>query len=207
MQKRKINQMYFPDGYEVQQKEKVMAFANMLGRKTPGKDGYEWDDPEYVILEPGVDDEMAEMGMAMGFFTKRTAKEMAEITGKSEEYCAEQMMKLAEYGTTMVNKIDGVDTFWNVETWAPGSMEMIVNKPENIKKYPVVAYCFEGYGRRRGPLSAGMFPTGLGLMRVVPIDQAIDGNSKRASYEELSKYLNDNTVFSSVTVSVAVLPR
>jgi len=196
MQKRKINQMYFPDGYEPEKKEKVMAFANMLGRKTPGKDGYEWDDPEYVILEPGVDDEMAEMGMAMGFFTKRTAKEMAEITGKSEEYCAEQMMKLAEYGTTMINKIDGVDTFWNVETWAPGSMEMIVNKPENIKKYPVVAYCFEGYGRRRGPLSAGMFPPGIGLMRVVPIEQAIDGSSKRASYEELSTYLNDNTVFS-----------
>ena len=34
---------------------------------------------QYVILEAGVDDEMAEMGLAMGYYTKRTAKEMAQL--------------------------------------------------------------------------------------------------------------------------------
>jgi NADPH-dependent glutamate synthase beta subunit-like oxidoreductase/NAD-dependent dihydropyrimidine dehydrogenase PreA subunit len=172
-----------------------MAFANMLGRRT-AKNSYLWDDPEYVILEPGVDDDMADIGLAMGYFTKRTAGEMAQITGKSEEFCHEQMMKLAQYGTTFVNVIDGVDTFWHAESWIPGSMEMIVNNLDNVKKYPVVAYAMEAYGRVRGPLSAGMFPAGIGLMRVIPIESAIDGNSKRASYEEVSRYLNENTIFS-----------
>ncbi len=190
-----IQKMWFPEGYECKYNEKVMAFANMLGRKKPGK-GYAWDDPEYVILEAGVDDEMAEMGLAMGYFTKRTAAQMAGITGKSEAYCHEQMMKLATYGTCFVNVIDGVDTFWHAESWIPGIMEMIVNNLDNVKKYPVVAYAMEAYGRVRGPLSAGMFPTGIGLMRVIPIESAIDGSSRRASYEEVSKYLNDNTVFS-----------
>jgi len=193
---RDIKKMYFPEGYECKNNEKVMALANMIGRKTPGKDGYEWDDPEYVILEAGIDDEMAEMGLAMGYFTKRTAAEMAEITGKSEEYCYEQMMKLAEYGTTFVNEIDGVDTFWNAESWIPGVMEMIVNNLENVEKYPVVAYAMEGYGRKRGPLSAGMFPPGIGLMRVIPIETTIDGSSHRASYEDITKYINDNEIFS-----------
>ncbi|MDL2258790.1 FAD-dependent oxidoreductase [Eubacteriales bacterium OttesenSCG-928-K08] len=190
-----ITKMYFPEGYVCQHKEKVMALANMIGRRDPVKNSYEWDDPEYVILEAGVDDEMAEIGLAMGYFTKRTAKEMAGITGKSEEYCHEQMMKLAQYGTCFVNVINGEDTFWHAESWIPGVMEMIVNKLENVEKYPITAYAMEAYGRVRGPASAGMFPPGIGLMRVIPIESAIDGNSRRVSYEEVSKYLNENDIF------------
>lgn len=193
---REITKMYFPEGYKCKYNEKVMALANMIGRKDPKKNGYKWDDPEYVILEAGVDDDMAEVGLAMGYYTKRTAKEMAEIMGKSEEYCHEQMMKLAIYGTSFVNVIDGVDTFWHAESWIPGIMEMIVNNLDVVEKYPVVAYAMEAYGRVRGPMSAGMFPPGIGLMRVIPIETAIEGDSRRASYEEVSKYLNDNTIFS-----------
>lgn len=191
-----ITKMYFPEGYECKYNEKVMALANMIGRKDPKKNGYKWDDPEYVILEAGVDDDMAEVGLAMGYFTKRTAKEMAQIMGKSEEYCHEQMMKLAIYGTCFVNEIDGVDTFWHAESWIPGIMEMIVNNLDVVEKYPIVAYAMEAYGRVRGPMSSGMFPPGIGLMRVIPIETAIEGDSRSASYEEVSKYLNDNTIFS-----------
>lgn len=74
-------------------------------------------------------------------------------------------------------------------------MEM-ANHKENVKKYPQIAYAFEAYGRIRGSASAGMFPVGVGLMRVIPIESAIDGNSKTVSYEEISKYLNDSTMFS-----------
>jgi len=191
-----ITKMYFPEGYECKYNEKVMALANMLGRKDPKKNGYKWDDPEYVILEAGIDDHMAEVGLAMGYYTKRTAREMAQIMGKSQEYCHEQMMKLAVYGTCFVNVIDGVDTFWHAESWIPGIMEMIVNNLDVVKKHPIVAYAMEAYGRVRGPMSSGMFPPGIGLMRVIPIETAIEGNSHRASYEEVSKYLTDNTVFS-----------
>ncbi len=196
MLERAITKMYFPEGYECKYNEKVMALANMLGRKDPKKNGYQWDDPEYVILEAGVDDDMAQVGLAMGYYTKRTAKEMARMMGKTEEYCHEQMMKLAVYGTCFVNVIDGEDTFWHAESWIPGIMEMIVNNLEVVKKYPVVAYAMEAYGRVRGPMSAGMFPPGIGLMRVIPIETAIEGNSHKVSYEEVSKYLNDNTIFS-----------
>ena len=193
---RQIDKMYFPEGYVCKHNQKIMDLANMIGRKNPAKNGYLWDDPEYVILEAGIDDDMADIALAMGYFTKRTAAEMAKITGKPEAFCHEQMMKLAEYGTSFVNKIDGVDTFWHAESWIPGVMEMIVNSLEVVKKYPIVCYAMEAYGRVRGPLSAGMFPPGIGLMRVIPIEMSIDGSSRRASYEELSKYLNENTVFS-----------
>lgn len=191
-----IRRMYFPRGYVFKENQKVMDLANMIGRKTVGVDDYKWDDPEYVILEAGIDDEMAEMALAMGYFTKRTAKEMSKIIRKPEEYCHKQMMKLAEYGTTFVNTIDGVDVFWHAESWIPGVMEMIVNNLENVKKYPVVSYAMEAYGRLRGPLSAGLFPPGIGLMRVIPIESSVDAKTKHVKYESIEKYLNENNIFS-----------
>ena len=195
-----LTKMIFPDDYICQHRENIMALANMIGRKKPGvkpgeKGSYKWEDPEYVILEAGVDDNMCEVGLALGSFTKKTAADVSAIVGKPEDYCHEQLMKLAVYGACFVNNIDGVDTFWT-GTWIPGTMEMIVNNLDNVKKYPIVGYAMEAYGRLRGPMSSGSFPVGVGLMRVIPIESAIDGESHKASYEEISTYLEENTIFS-----------
>lgn len=190
-----LTRMYFPDWYKCEYKQKVLDLANHIGRKKPGSKGaYQWDDPEYVILEAGVDDEMAEVGMGLGISKKRTVKEIAAVVNKPEDYCFEQLKKLAVYGVCFWNTIDGEEVFW-AETWIPGTMEMIVNNSENCKKYPIIGYAMEAYGRVRGPKSSGAFPPGVGLMRVIPIETAIEGNTRRASYEEVSKYLNENDIF------------
>ena len=179
-----LTKMQFPEGYQCQYKEKVMKLANMIGRKkadaVPGGEGsYQWDDPEYVCLEAGISDEMAEVALCLGSFEKKTVPQVAEMMGKSAEYCREVLMDLAVYGACKVGTLNGEDVFWT-ETWIPGHMEMIVNNAENIKKYPVVAYAMEAYGRVRGGGSVGSFPVGVGLMRVIPIQSAIDGSSRKA---------------------------
>jgi len=196
-----LTKMIFPEGYECQYNEKIMAFANLLGRKKPGsKDAYKWDDPEYVILEAGMTDEMAEVGMGLKLYEKTTAAQVAETVGKSVEFCHEQLMKLAVYGGCFVNTVDGEDVFW-AETWIPGTMEMIVNNLDNCERYPIIGYAMEAYGRVRGPKSSGVFPVGVGLMRVIPIERSIEGNSRRASYEEVSKYLNESDLFTVTACS------
>lgn len=190
-----LTKMIFPDWYECKYNEKVLALANHIGRKKTGSKGaYQWDDPEYVILEAGVDDDMAEVGLGLGISVKRTAAEIAQIVNKPEDFCHEQLMKLAFYGVCFVNNVNGEDIFW-AETWIPGTMEMIVNSKENCEKYPIIGYAMEAYGRVRGPKSSGAFPPGVGLMRVIPIETAIEGNTRRASYEEVSRYLNENDIF------------
>ena len=194
-----LTKMIVPAGYECLYRENILALANMIGRKKQGvkpgeKGSYNWDAPEYVILEAGVDDAMCEVGLTLGSYEKKTAKDVAALLGKPEEYCHEQLMKLAVYGACFVNNIDGEDVFWT-ETWIPGTMEMIVNNMDNIRKYPIVGYAMEAYGRVRGPMSAGSFPVGVGLMRVIPIESAIDGESRKAGYEEISAYLDENTIF------------
>lgn len=176
--------------------EKVLRLANHIGRKRHGsKSAYTYSDPEYLILEPVVTDEMAEVGLYLEFRNPKSAEEVAPLCGRSVEETEKILWDLAMAGVCFVGKRDGVDKFW-LETWIPGVMEMMVNNKENVEKYPQIARAFEAYGRVRGPQSAGIFPVGKGLMRVIPIEMAISGESRRASYEEISMYLNQATRFS-----------
>ncbi len=176
-------------------KEKVLDLANHISNKKRGsKNEIKSTDPEYMILEPVVTEEMAEVALCMKIRKKATAKELAPMCGKSVERTEKLLMDLAVAGVCFVNKIDGVDNFW-YDTWVPGIMEMMVNNKENVAKYPQIAEAFEAYGRVRGPKTAGSFPVGVGLMRVIPIETAIEGETRKASYEEVSKYLNENHIF------------
>ena len=176
-------------------KEKVLEFANKVSRKKMGsKSGIKPEDPEYMILEPVVTEEMAEVALCMEFRKPMSADEIAPLCGKTVEKTSELLWELAMAGVCFVNEKDGVDKYW-YDTWVPGIMEMMVNNKENVKKYPQIAEAFEAYGRVRGAKTAGNFPVGVGLMRVIPIETAISGETRRASYEEISKYLNDNDIF------------
>lgn len=177
-------------------KQKVLQFANQVSKNKPGsRGGFTEKDARYRILEPVVTEEMAEVLLCMKIRKKETAKSLAPLCKKSLERTTQLLLELADIGVVFVNEIDGVDTFW-YETWVPGIMEMMVNNKENVKKYPQIAQSFSDYGIENGPRSTGSFPPGVGLMRVIPIETAIDGETRRASYEEVSKYLNDNNIFS-----------
>ncbi|MDF2483964.1 MAG: pyridine nucleotide-disulfide oxidoreductase [Herbinix sp.] len=176
-------------------REKILELANHISRKKMGsKNGITYQDPEYLILEPVVTDEMADIVLHMEIRNKVTAEQLAPLCGKSVEEVSALLWDLAVAGVCFVNNINGVDTYW-YDTWVPGIMEMMVNNKENVKKYPQIAEAFEAYGRVRGPKSTGAFPVGVGLMRVIPIERAIDGETRRASYEEVSRYLNENDIF------------
>ncbi len=184
----------------MEQKPKVLMYANKIGNKKNGaKSGmaasYTWDDPEYRILEPFMTDEMGEVGLGLDFRVKKTVAEVAKACGKDVETTKRCLDFMADAGACFVNNIDGEDRFW-YESWIPGIMEMVVNHPTLPYKYPQLAEAFEAYGRIRGPKSSGAFPVGVGLMRVIPIEKAIDGNSRAASYEEISYYLDQAHRFS-----------
>lgn len=175
--------------------EMVLDLANKISKKERGKKGEILaTDPEYMILEPVVTTEMAEVAMCLAFREPRSAEDLAPLCGKSVEETHRLLMDLADAGVCFVNVKDGKDKFW-YDTWIPGIMEMMVNKYSNVEKYPQIGRAMEAYGRVRGPATAGIFPVGKGLMRVIPIEKAIMGETRRASYEEVSKYLNENDIF------------
>ncbi len=176
-------------------RKKILKLANKISMESKSGFAHKVTDPEYRILDPVVTDDMADVAMGLKLRTPRTAKEVAEKCGKSEEETTKLLWQLAEAGVCTFKSENGVDLFW-LPIWVPGIMEMMVNNKENVKKYPVIAECFEEYTRIRTAPLAPLMPTGKSMMRVIPVEQAINGESRRASYEEISRYLNDNDLFS-----------
>lgn len=178
--------------------KKVLELANKISKTKSGSKGeITQSHPEYKILEQVVTEEMAEVALCLEFRKPRSAEEVAVLCGKPVEETAKILWDLAIAGGCLAVEKDGIDKYW-LEIWVPGHMELIVNHPhkENIKNFTQIGEAFETYGKRKAPLTVGIFPVGKGPMRVIPIEKAIEGETRRASYEEISKYLNENTVFS-----------
>lgn len=179
--------------------QKVLEFANKISKKKMGsKSEIKADFPEYKILEPVITEDMAIVGLCLEFRKHQTVKEVAALCGKSIEETGQLLWDLAVAGGCFIREEeDGIDRFW-LELWVPGHMEIIVNHPDksSVENFQQSAEAFDAYGKRKAPVSAGLFPIGTGVMRVIPIETAIEGETRHASYEEVSKYLNENTVFS-----------
>lgn len=177
-------------------KPKVLELANKINAGiTGGIVKVKPTDPEYRILEPVVTDEMAEIALCLEIRKPKSVKEIATKCGKSPKEVEKILFQLAVDGVIKVEEEEGVDKYF-LELFVPGVMEYMVAHKENVEKYPVIAECFEEYTRKLGALMTGNMPIGLGVMRVIPIESAIEGDTRRASYEEIQYLLNKHEVFS-----------
>ena len=131
-------------------REKILDLANKISRTKKGtKLEIKPEHPEYMVLEPIVTDEMAEVALCLELRKPKSAEEIAALCSKPVDKTKKLLWELAIAGVACVNKIDGVDKYWN-EIWVPGHMEFIVNNKKNVKKYPQIAKAFDDYGKKRG---------------------------------------------------------
>ena len=182
------------DGREYRQE--IVDLANKIGRTKAGtgREAIPFG-PEYYALAPILDEYQAKIAMHLEFRKKLSAEDVAKASGEPYEKVKETLDYIAWAGVAFVNTIDGVDMYWQ-DIFVPGHLELINNNKELVAKYPEVAEAFYYFGSKKGPMAAGIMPVGGGPMRVLPIQRSIDGNSRKASYEELSKHLNEAHIFS-----------
>ncbi len=197
---------------EVVKKPKVLAFALKVNGFKPGsKSAYSYDDCRYKVLATSMSDEQADVAMGMQKRVPLTAEEVCENCKLDFDYVKETLDYFAWCGICMrnyyvvdangnvTNDIDyshkGVPKYY-YETWVPGIFETMTNSHENVKLHPEIGDCFEEFGRVVGKTSVGKFPVGIGLMRVIPIESALDGNTKTVSSEKISHYLDHTDKFS-----------
>jgi len=177
-------------------KKKVLQLANKIAAGiTGGVVKVKPTDAEYRILEPVVTDEMAEVALKLEIRKPKSVKEIAKLCNKPADEIEKMLFQMAVDGVIKVEGEDGEDKYF-LELYVPGVMEYMVANKANVEKYPVIAECFEEYTRKLGGLMAGNIPIGLGVMRVIPIESAIEGDTRRASYEEITYLLNKHEVFS-----------
>lgn len=173
----------------------IMKLARKISIESKTYTGINEKDPEYRILDPVVTDEMAEAAMGLKVRKSLTLEEVSRNCGKPLDVTKKLLWELTVVGVSKIIVQGGVDTYY-LPIWAPGIMEQMVNNNANAEKYPDIGACFEEYTRRRTAILAPNVPVGMGLMRVIPIEQAISGETRRASYEEVSKYIEEAKVIS-----------
>lgn len=177
-------------------KKKVLELANKISSGiTGGLVKVKPTDPEYRTLDTVVTDEMAEVALHLEIRKPKSVEEIARLCGKPAEEVEKVLSKMAVDGVVRLECVNGVDNYY-LELFVPGVMEYMVANKENVKKYPQIAECFEEYTRRLGGLMAGNIPVGLGVMRVIPIESAVEGDTRRASYEEIEELINKHESFS-----------
>lgn len=177
-------------------KKKVLELANKINAGiTGGVVKVKPADPEYRILEPVTTDEMAEVALALEIRKPKKVDEIVKLCGKPKKDVLRMLEKMAIDGVIKVETIKGEDEYF-LELYVPGVMEYMVANKENVEKYPVIGECFEEYTRKLGALMAGNMPVGMGVMRVIPVESSIEGDTRRASYEEIAYLLNKHDVFS-----------
>ena len=167
----------------------ILKLATKISLESLTYTGITYNDPEYRILAPIVDDDMCKVMMHMKLDTPRTTEEIAKRCKESVEWTAKQLDKLNEAGVCRTMEgMNGTKAGWYYPIWVPGIMEGILSNNEQCERYPDLAACFEEYTRRRVAMLAPVLQNGkqgMMFMRVMPVMSAIENNSKTASYDEV----------------------
>ena len=176
----------------------ILKLATKISLESMTYMGITYDDPEYKILEPIIDDDMCAIMMHVRLETNRTVEEVAKRAKKSVEYTQEQLDKLCKTGAVRYRYVDGKRCYF-YPIWVPGIMEGILANREQCDKYPVLGESFEAYTRRRPEMLAPMLDsgkTGMFFMRVMPVMSAIENDSHAASYDEVRTLIENATAIS-----------
>ena len=168
----------------------ILKLATKISLESLTYTGITYNDPEYKILEPIVDDDMCEVMMHMRLEANRTAEEIARRAKKDLDFTLEQLNKLRKAGVIRTRMVDGKEC-WYYPIWVPGIMEGVLSNREQCDKYPVLGECFEAYTRVRVSMLAPFMDVGMNLMRVIPVQSAIENNTRKASYDEVAKIIDD----------------
>lgn len=153
--------------------------------------------PEYYCMENIVSDDEADIAIAAGLRKERTAGWLAAKVGKTVAEIQPALDNLVYYGVfrRVYSEELGEDTYF-MQIFAPGILEMMVNNQPLMAAHPEVGRAFEEYTRLRMQAMGPILPDGYGLMRVIPVESAIEGLPGVTDDERLSYYLNKYDTFS-----------
>ena len=163
----------------------ILALASKISLESLTYTGITYGDPEYRILDPIVDDDMCSVMMRMRLETDFSAEDLAKKTRKSLDFVQTQCDKLVKAGVIRTRVRSGVLCYY-YPIWVPGIMEGILSNREQCDAHPELGACFEEYTRIRVGMLAPMLGNGVNFMRVMPVMSAIENNTHKASYDEIS---------------------
>lgn len=173
---------------------KIVKLAKMVGGIAGAMNKIDENQPEYYALACVVSDEQADVALSMGLRKKRTAEYVAKKCRMSVKKAHKILMELAQIGVCKVWHEDGEEVFF-VNMFAPGILEWMVNNREQLAAHPEIGRAFEEYTRKRLATMSPLFPEGMAMMRVIPVENAIANLPEVKPWEKISYYLDKYDTF------------
>ena len=180
-----------------QLRPKIVKLAKIIGGVTGITTKIDENAPEYYCMAGILSDDEADIAIAAGLRKERTAGYLAKKVGKTVEEVQPLLDNLVYYGIfrRSMDKALGEDVYY-MQIFAPGILEMMVNQKELLATHPEVGRAFDEYTRNLAANMGAMIPDGYGLMRVIPVESALEGIEGVSDYERISHYLDKYDRFS-----------
>ena len=180
-----------------QLRPKIVKLAKIIGGVTGITTKIDENAPEYYCMAGILSDDEADIAIAAGLRKERTAGYLAKKVGKTVQEVQPLLDNLVYYGIfrRSMDKTLGEDVYY-MQIFAPGILEMMVNQKELLETHPEVGRAFDEYTRNLAANMGAMIPDGYGLMRVIPVESALEGIEGVSDYERISHYLDKYDRFS-----------
>ena len=175
-----------------------------------------YGDPEYKALECCMTDDEARLIMKMKLLKHYTAEELAKLI----KWPLDKVVRVAEHmsdiGTLTCDPADPnhpdkdgkPGRTYHFTIFVPGIMESLVDNVKLAEQFPQIPEAFSEYTIKRIIPLAGNLKVGHGVMRVIPIESAIEGLEGVEDYERISHYFpDDNETYSVAPCSCRVSRR
>lgn len=172
-------------------------------------------DPEYKALECCMTDEEAKLILKMKLLVDYTVEELA----KKMKWSVEKTARVAEHmAATGILSTDPADPnhldangkpqrTYHFTIFVPGILEALVDNVKLAEQFPQIPEAFAEYTIKRIIPLAGNLKVGHGVMRVIPIESAID-KLNPDEHERISHYFKDeNETYSVAPCSCRVSRR
>ena len=158
------------------------------------------EDSEYIYLDPLLSDMEVDALLNLKVRKPVYREEAAKVFGLSEEETTKIVEHLTKLGILEYTWDDLGKEQIMMPIFAPGNMENFLMVYDQAEEHPEASKAFCDYIIDLQEKYAHLFPNGMGLARVLPVEKAIESEPKKLKMEELSYWVEKYDPSLSVAV-------
>ena len=185
---KKAMQPYLDEVGDAPTRKNLLKLIRHINMFDPVPTRHSW---EYLFWNRLLTDEQVDFALTMKLRQAYTVRELAEMNHMSPEKAAEMVEELATIGLFEYDLDESGEDRVKIPVFAPGCMENVCRDNRMTDRYPEVAPAFLNYILNLQLYGPAMFPMGSALMRALPIEKAIENDTRRVKYEEMHWWLDE----------------
>ncbi len=169
-------------------RKNLLKLISHINQFDPFPDENSW---EYIFFDRQLTDEMVDFALKMELRHKYQMQELADLEEMSLTDTRRLVDEMAHIGILEYCAEDAWGDTVVLPVFAPGSMENTAMDVKRTDTYTEMAPSYLNYIRDTQEGIADFVPSGAGLMRTIPVEDAIRDNEDKVPREEISHWLDE----------------